>query len=474
MARTLVFRWAAIAAGAAVVLGLVAGAPSAAQAASAPSAVDSAVTAPSPLVWSAPEHLDHATIESIACPTARLCVAADLAGRILATTHPTGGAASWKAADVDGAVPIVDLSCPSAAFCVALGKQGTILTSTDPAGGAARWKVTSVPAALDGVTCLSSALCIGSSSTTPSGVYTSRHPAGGTAAWILSTFRKQDLQGPSAIVCPTKSLCVGSDGRYTLGYTARPASGASAWRPLEPGPDFPILLQEISCPSASVCVASGVYPDVHGLIPELITSTDPTGGSRAWHEHESGYGWLVDCPAAAECFQFRPCILGSPCTRQAATAMLTTTDIAARNPVWKYVSGPIGPGAASCPTVSLCVTTAAQPGDVVVGVPPRRGATSTSVHLSAARLTYRHEQAERFSVSVLPLYPQFTRMPTGKIVITTGKRTICAVQLRRGRATCTLTARELRPGKRSLRVSYLGTRLYLPSASPRITLPVAG
>lgn len=95
--------------------------------------------------------------------------------------------------------------------------------------------------------------------------------------------------------------------------------------------------------------------------------------------------------------------------------------------------------------------------------------TSTSLALSAARVRSGHEQAERLTVQVKPA---FGGTPAGMVTIRAGSITICAITLKSGKGTCTLTASRLRPGTYQLVARYGGRTPYAGSASARKTLTV--
>ena len=136
------------------------------------------------------------------------------------------------------------ISCASSRLCVA-GGSGALLSSTDPTGGIRAWDPVQAPStdqltgvaetAVSGLSCPSSTLCVG---TVGLGVVTSTGPARAAAAWKLTVFPQ--LSG---------------------------GSGGSA-------------LTAVSCASPQLCVAVGAV----GGVGEVFSSTDPTGGPRAWKE----------------------------------------------------------------------------------------------------------------------------------------------------------------------------------------------
>jgi hypothetical protein len=80
---------------------------------------------------------------AVSCPSVSLCVAVDLAGNVLTSTDPTGGASAWARTLIDR-VYLTAISCPSVSLCVAGDELGNIVTSTDPTGGANAWRSAAV------------------------------------------------------------------------------------------------------------------------------------------------------------------------------------------------------------------------------------------------------------------------------------------------------------------------------------------
>ena len=93
---------------------------------------------------------------------------------------------------------------------------GNVMTSTDPTGGAGAWTLTNISADItglpnfDSVSCASTTLCvIGSLS---DHVYMSTDPTGGSAAWIPVRVIPQGEAAMFGLSCPTNAFCVGVDG----------------------------------------------------------------------------------------------------------------------------------------------------------------------------------------------------------------------------------------------------------------------
>jgi hypothetical protein len=65
-------------------------------------------------------------LTGLSCPSRTRCYAVDAAGRLLTSTHPTGGPGAWHLAD-DDPDGLVDISCPSVSLCVAADGNGAVL-----------------------------------------------------------------------------------------------------------------------------------------------------------------------------------------------------------------------------------------------------------------------------------------------------------------------------------------------------------
>jgi Bacterial Ig-like domain (group 3) len=100
----------------------------------------------------------------------------------------------------------------------------------------------------------------------------------------------------------------------------------------------------------------------------------------------------------------------------------------------------------------------------------RKATTKTRLALSTSSVTLGRERAERLVVAVAP---QFGGTPAGTVRLKSGTRTICTIVLRSGKGSCTLTAKELKPGTYRLIASYPGKGGFTGSASAPRTLRVA-
>jgi hypothetical protein len=93
--------------------------------------------------------------------------------------------------------------------------------------------------------------------------------------------------------------------------------------------------------------------------------------------------------------------------------------------------------------------------------------TTTSLELSARRVTYGDEQVEQLSVSVSPQYQGAT--PTGTVTISGAN---CQITLLAGKGSCTLPATYFNAGNRQMVATYNGSSAFKRSASAKRTVTI--
>jgi hypothetical protein len=230
------------------------------------------------LLWSAPATVTRHGFVAIRCPSASLCVAIDSRGDLLTTTTPGGGAREWRSYRLDR--HLTAIACASASMCVAVDSGGYVMTSRHPRAGAGSWsRVRLDPGPggeLSAVTCRAN-LCITADGN--GNLFATTTPGGAPSAWRrIGLPSNGDSPGiPSGFSCPLKTLCVGVDQSTGEGFindvfTSIDPLLASAWKLTAEFTDHSFTA--IVCPTRSMCVA----PTADG---HVITSTDPTRG-RTW------------------------------------------------------------------------------------------------------------------------------------------------------------------------------------------------
>jgi hypothetical protein len=286
-----------------------------------------------PLRWHSPVLIDapgpgmsfFRGLQAISCPSVSLCAAVDASGNVVTSTDPAGGAGTWTVAHVDGntescgsssvtcQVPFRGISCASVSWCVAWDEAGYLFTSTAPALGAVGWHETAAVAPtgylFDAYSCASASMCVAVGYSGE--VLTSTDPTGGPDAWQLAmvdsgpcplgadpgapmvALCRDKLPGAAqsghrwllSISCPSVTLCVAGDAEGDVLTSTDPTGGSSAWNvtyvddATEPKAASGEIAQAgligIACPSVSLCMASDGAGNV-------LTSENPTGGASTW------------------------------------------------------------------------------------------------------------------------------------------------------------------------------------------------
>lgn len=231
------------------------------------------------------------SLQGISCPTAKLCVAVDDQGDVVASNAPAATRTRWRVFDIPRTSSLSAVSCASQSLCVATG-AGYLMTSRHPTRGARAWRASS-GITLNGLTCPSASLCVGTDGGNGS-VTVSTNPTGGLTAWRSyavdnATYPCTDsslttVTCSAAVIgasCPTTSFCLAVDDDGNTVTSTRPAAGASSWSLQPVGLISPPQYREpaptvaLSCPSALLCV-------IVNSSGEVETSTNPTGGASDW------------------------------------------------------------------------------------------------------------------------------------------------------------------------------------------------
>ena len=195
------------------------------------------------------------------------------------------------------------LSCPSVSLCVALDDLGNVLTTTNP-GLISSWTVTRMRGGVvpQGVSCPSVSLCLAVGSSGDAGrVIESANPVGGARTWRV--MRVGAATDPTAVSCPSVTLCVGVDLNGDVLSSTDPTGGTQAWHVVHVDSSGTRGdgggLSSISCPSVSLCVALGAG--------DVLNSTNPTAGAGAWRRVKdiafapAPGDSVVSCPSVSLC-----------------------------------------------------------------------------------------------------------------------------------------------------------------------------
>jgi Bacterial Ig-like domain (group 3) len=412
-------------------------------------------------------------VNSVSCPAVGDCVAVgsytNHAGHSQAfvadQSHGTWGSAITVAAslNVGGGAAVQSVACVSAGNCAAGGSYAVkgndkyqaftvderhgVWSAAHEVAGALN---TGANAEVDTISCASPGNCAAG------GSYTDR--AGHTQAFLVTEkggrwSAAQEVAralnvGGNAIVdsvsCRSAGNC-GAGGSYTAKGKGDTPNGArleafvvserhgvwSAAREVAGALNIAgaAAVNTISCPNAGDCAAGGSY----GI---------PNGLGHAFVVTERGGTWLAASEMAA---------------KLDAGDGGSVDSISCISVAYCTAGGSIND--AYLDTDSFVVTGAIiQP-------------TSTTLSLSATRVSYGHEQAERLSVRARAKY---SGTPTGKVIVKSGAATVCVIALKAGAGRCALSGRRLRVGTYHLTAAYTGSAGDLGSTSARKTLTVTG
>jgi hypothetical protein len=210
-----------------------------------------------------------------------MCAAVSFAGDLYVSRDPLGGAATWRATDLDGDsldTHLTGISCPEAGFCVAVaaglpstGDGGTIIAIRDPLAAAPSLTVTQLGSSLQlrSVSCPSTSFCLAVAD--GGRAASSVNPGAASPVW-----REVGVPAPGdleAVACPDPSLCLAGNSGGNILSGSGSLAGPAGWSVASTG--VSVQITGISCPSRSLCAAS----DNNG---DAIVSAAPSGPTGSW------------------------------------------------------------------------------------------------------------------------------------------------------------------------------------------------
>jgi hypothetical protein len=213
----------------------------------------------------------------------------------------------------------------------------------------------------------------------------------------------------------------------------------------------------MSCPPAGNCEAVGSLETSPGnyqafaadgqLLPATTTTVAVSATGLTYGQEQAEQVWVA---VTALCRHLTLAVGQAGCTVP-ATALPAGT--------WQLTASYSGSGAlASSASAAQTLTVA-------------RAASATTLALSAAKVTYGHEQAERVSVAVAA---PWGGIPSGTVTVKAGTTVVCAnLTLAAGQAACTVPATRLPAGTWPLTASYGGSGGLWASAFAAQALTVA-
>jgi len=196
----------------------------------------------------------------LTCRSARWCLAVDQQNRVLISTDPDRGAASWRRAPGGPGRHLDDvqqLSCPSVHLCVGLAGH-YVVSSVAPQRGGTAWsqRLANPDAPAFTVDCPDSTQCV---ATNPDGqLLTSSDPTGRTAWKLVQLDRSGRNLVSASLSCASATRCVVAFGDGRVFSTTNLTASAPTWHQTQLGsshlPDRAVTLS-VSCTTANVCAA---------------------------------------------------------------------------------------------------------------------------------------------------------------------------------------------------------------------------
>jgi photosystem II stability/assembly factor-like uncharacterized protein len=221
----------------------------------------------------------YGAFSAIACPTTTNCfaVGANDGGSAVASSSSNGGDTWTNLPIPSGTQPLSAISCGDGTHCVGVGKG--VIASTANAGST--WALSAVPIAnttLVGANCISDTTCVAAGVTNDqysaySGAIVRTNDGGST--WQSASV-PAGTKAVDAVTCPTTTTCI-AVGDSLLVST----DGGATWSTKTTPSGFTDL-RSISCSSSTQCVAIGTNPE--GINDESVSAiaVETTDGGATW------------------------------------------------------------------------------------------------------------------------------------------------------------------------------------------------
>lgn len=283
----------------------------------------------------------------------------------------------------------------------------------------------------------------------------------------------------TALSCPAVGDCSAggwaSSYRHRVPFVASETGGTwtsgavSGFDRLSPAPVRTGSISALSCASPGNCTAGGTYlpsaPETSVLVvSEARGKWQAARPAAGVAKTERGIGLAqISCPAAGYC--------GAVITRAGTGYVLLQAGgtWAVARPV-AGTTGTGGAAAVSCPAAGVCVAGGNDHSGTEAWVLARsaHATTLTKAALSAAKVAYGGEGAEKITVTVTATTPT----PAGRVTVSANGKTLCTITLRNGTGSCRLTATQLAKGTYKVTARYHGAAPYAASSSAAKTFKV--
>ncbi len=281
--------------------------------------------------WTERELEPGGSFAALACGPAIRCLAAGITANAAATLAVLGpnllGPKGWSEPYVGPGTDWSTLSCPTSLDCVAAGAEGPVpigAAAMVTLDGGAHWSPARLPAGLLGITTLACPT---------------------TTRWLAL-----------ADVAPSRQLQQAGNGSVTVVLAS--TDGGFGWGRV-PLPGRPVLLDALSCPTSSVCVAVGATPQRPGggQVDAALRTTDGVHWRVVEQTPGATNGGVVSGGILFGELQLLACAKRDRCLGAFSTPsgedLRRSTD---GGRTWRTVaSGPFDLTAISCPSPGVCL-----------------------------------------------------------------------------------------------------------------------
>ena len=348
-------------------------------------------------------------------PEVRLLSVGELLRRGGQTDVLTYNGSSWSSPvsiDPSGG-GLSSLSCPTASFCVAADVSGNVLTYN------------------------------GSSWSSPDSI---------NFGYAVLT----------SVSCPTANFCAAMDGRGDI-FTYN----GSVWSSFNTIDPSGIQVDAVSCPTANFCAAVDALGNVFTYSPpaEAETVLKLSAVKVTYGDEQVEQLSVTVSPQSSGTTP-----TGTVTVNESSTTLCTITLSDAKGSCTlsanKLEAGIFSLVATYGGSTNFDASTSTKETFTVA-----KATTMTALELSAAKVSYRHEQTERLSVTVSPQFAG--SMPTGTVTVKAAAGTLCLVTLSFGKATCRLSPKELNARTYSLVATYGASTNFKGSTSTKEAITIA-
>jgi hypothetical protein len=291
------------------------------------------------------------TLDAIACPTAKACVAvgsntALTGARSVAINAATGAVKAWPGSVAGGFLAAV--ACPATSRCVAVSDDAVETVAVSNAA----LKLTGTVKASSGITAMGAIACAGSSACYAVGFQGTEVASKAllvkisAAGKILSTVTTASGTGIGAIACPSASTCLLAEHTKTAELAVPLTGGRFGTARAFPAGTF---VQAVSCYAAKLCYALGGHIGTGLVRTNEMFPLNPKTAAVGKAISLGGFnGDGLACYSATECV-----VVGYTGSGATAVASVVTVTKGKAGAVKHYASyEPFD--SAGCATAKLC------------------------------------------------------------------------------------------------------------------------